>query len=274
LHLRSDDIDGALSRWRVDLDRDAGLASLLFESSFKAYLGGQLFVRSIELAGESGPGVVALSATRREGSSYLSLPFDEAVAFFASKRVMSPAEFDAIEDRFREGGFVARGLASERTVEVARDLIERLLSQGLTLADVRAQLTTADTEAASSLGISPAFPWYLDTVVRTNIATAYGAGRWQAMNDPNVVALRPFTQVRTSGDSRVRASHRLLDGKVFRLGSDLAAYYARPGGFNCRCTNVTLSQRQMDARGLTETTERIVGADPDPGWEGEPAPLE
>lgn len=266
-------MDGALEKWRADLDGDKAFASLLFESSFKAYLGGQLFVRSIELADETGPGTVKLSATRRDGAAFLSLPFDEAVRFFRDKRVMTAAEFDEIEGRFRDGGFVARGLATDRTVQVARDLIDSLLSQGLTLSEVRAQLTDAESDASASLGVSPAAPWYLDTVIRTNVATAYGAGRWQAINDPNVVALRPYTQVRTSGDSRVRPSHALLDGKVFEIGSDLAAYYARPGGFNCRCGNVTLSRRQFDDRGLTLTTERIAGADPDPGWEGAPGPL-
>jgi SPP1 gp7 family putative phage head morphogenesis protein len=266
-------VDGALEKWRADLDGDKAFPTLLFESSFKAYLGGQLFVRSIELADETGPGTVKLAATRRDGGAFLAMPFDDAVRFFRDKRVMTPEEFDAIEGRFREGGFVARGLATDRTVQTARDLIARLLEQGLTLAEVRAQLTQAESDASASLGVSPAAPWYLDNVVRTNVAVAYGAGRWQAMNDPNVVALRPYTQVRTSGDSRVRPSHALLNGAVFELGSDLAAYYARPGGFNCRCTNVTLSQRQFEARGLVLTTERIAGADPDPGWEGAPAPL-
>ncbi len=266
-------MDGALEKWRGDLDGDKGFADLLFQSSFRAYLGGQLFVRSIELAGETGPGVVTLSATRRDGSAFLSLPFDEAVSFFRDKRVMTPEEFDAIEDRFRAGGFVARGLATERTVAVARDLIDRLLSQGLTLADVRASLTEAEGDASASLGVSPAAPWYLDTVIRTNVASAYGAGRYAAITDPNVMALRPWVQQRTSGDARVRPGHAALANLVFANGGDLAARYAPPLFFNCRCTQVTLSQRQYEARGLVEQTGRVEAMEAEEFWTGVPGPL-
>lgn len=267
-------MSGALERWRVEIADSGALADLLYRSSFQSYLGGQLFVRAIELAPEAGePGTVTLSAQRRDADPFLAMPFDEAVAFFRDKRVMTPAEFDAIEERFKAGGFIARGLASDRTVGIAATLIDSLLTQGLTLDEVRAELADAESDAADRLGISPAAPWYLDTVIRTNIATAYGAGRYAAITDPDVVRLRPWVQQRTAGDDRVRAGHRALAGMVFLNGGALASRYAPPLFYSCRCTQVTLSQRQFEDRGLTEQTSEVAEMEAEEFWPNAPGPL-
>jgi SPP1 gp7 family putative phage head morphogenesis protein len=272
LHLRSPDVGEAMARWTADLNADAEFPQLVYQAGFQSFLGGQLFVRAIELAGE--PGALTLSATRDAASdAFLAMPFDEAIAFFRAKGVMSEAEFDALRDRYRAGGFVARQLASQRMEQVAHDLITRLLEQGMTLDEVRRQLRDQNSDEAAALGISPASPSYLDTVIRTNVSSSYGHGRWEAMNDPDVVALRPYCQYRTAGDSRVRHNHAALNGLVFRMGSDEAAYYAPPLGFNCRCTLVTLSERQLAARSLTVQDGRVPGVDPDEGWAGAPRAL-
>ena len=261
-----------MKRWRSDIDADADFARLVYQHGFQAFLGGQLFVRAVEMAGEDG--AVTLRTTRdAQTDAFFSLPFDEAVAFFRSRGVISTEEFDALEDRYRQSGFVARNLASDRMEQVARDLIQRLLEQGLTLDDVRRQLRDQNSAEAAALGVSPTSTSYIETVIRTNVASAYGHGRWEAMNDPAVVALRPYCQFRTAGDSRVRSNHAALNGLVFRLGSDEAGYYAPPIGFNCRCGMVTLSERQLQARGLSVQEGRVAGVDPDEGWTGAPAPL-
>lgn len=203
-------------------------------------------MRGVELAGESGAGVIALSATRAEGDAFLAMPFDEAVQFFRDKHVISEAEFDALRDRFRAGGFIARRLATERLRQVARDSIQRLLEQGLTIPECVQQIRDAESDASASLGITPVSSSYLDNVIRTNVATAYGAGRWQAMTDPNVVALRPWQQFRTAGDNRVRSGHRALNGLVFASGSELAARYAPPLFYQC-FPGETVVQGRFDA---------------------------
>lgn len=268
-------MDAAVKAWAADLDRSNAFAGLLYRTSFQAALGGQLFVRGVELAGEDGPGTIALSATRDATPTdpFLAMPFDEAVSFFRDKRVISEAEFNALRDRFRHGGFIARRLATERLQQVARDAIQRLLEQGVTIPEAVRQIRTAESDINASLGISPVSSAYLDNVVRTNVAVAYGAGRWEAMTDPMVASLRPYLLYRTAGDSRVRSNHAALNGLVFRNGSDVASYYAPPGGFQCRCVMTSLSQRQLEARSLVVTEERIPGVDPDEGWRGPPAPL-
>ena len=226
-------------------------------------------VRDIELDESE----TAERARRDAGDAFLAMPFEEAVNFFFNRRLISEAEFDELRDRYRQGGFIARRLASERLQEVARDSIERLLAQEMTIPEVVQAIRDAERDEIVGLGISPASHNYLDTVIRTGVATAYGHGRWRQMNDPQVVALRPYARYVSAGDGRVRDSHRELHGKVFRVGTDEHSYYAPPLGFRCRCQYTTLSERQFQQRGYVLTQGRIAGVDPDKGWEGTPAPL-
>lgn len=282
----AEDLDGALDavdRWADLLGSDDRLAGLVYRSAFAAHLAGQLMVRSVELAEDAGqPGTISLERTSERSvigrrvweGSFLALPFEEALQFFRDTRVLTEAEFDALRDRYREGGFIARRLATQRLQEVARQSIADLLAQDKTIAEVQQAIRDAEAPEVRALGISPASPDYIDNVIRTNVATAYGHGRWEAMNDPNVVALRPYARYVTAGDNRVRENHRALHGQVFRVGSEEHAYYAPPLGYRCRCSMTTLSQRQLEARGYVVTEGRIPGVDPDEGWTGAPAPLE
>lgn len=243
----------------------------MYRTGFQTFLAGQLMVRAVELSDEEGePGTARLTAKRSLDDAFLGLPFEEALAFFREKRLISASEFDSLQDRYRAGGFIARQLATERLREVARASIERLLAEGRTLGET----VTAIRQGEVSLGVAPSSGAYLETVIRTNVQVAYGHGRWAAMNDPNVIALRPYQQYWTANDSRVRENHRVLHGLVVQSGSDLAARVAPPGGYNCRCAMTTLSARQLERRGLSVSSALPSGGGPDEGWEAPPAPLE
>jgi len=265
-------IADAVRAWGEQLDEDDRIAGAVYRAAFQAHLGGQLMVREVELADDD-DSAARVIASRREGP-FLALPFEEALRFFRSKALISEAEFDAMRDRYREGGFVARRLASQRLQEVARRSLDSLLAQDMTIAEVYAAIREAEAPEIRALGIDAASPFYLETVLRTNVAGAYGHGRWQAVNAPEVRALRPFLRYVTAGDEAVRPAHRALHGKVFRSGSGEAEHYAPPLGYNCRCAFTTLSERQFTARGYVLTEGRIEGVEPDDGWAGAPRPLD
>ncbi len=262
-----DDALASVDEWAKTIDADDEFAGALYRASLQTHLGGQLMVREIESVEDND----APDASKRD-EPFLVQPFEQALESFRARRLLTEEEFDALRDRYREGGFIARRLASQRLQEVARRSIERLLSQDFTIEDVIREIRDAERDELG-LGISPASPAYLDTVIRTNVATAYGHGRFAALQDPDVQALRPFVRYVTAADDAVRPSHLALHGKVFRAGSDEADYYAPPCGYRCRCAMTSLSVRQFAARGYVLTEGRIPGVDPDPGWTGAPRPL-
>lgn len=208
----------------------------------------------------------ALRAPPPASRSFFGLPYRDAVEFFRAKEILTPEEFDELTDRFRASGFTARALATEALRERAHAAIVRSLEEGTSVADIVEQIRSDEL----ALGMSPASHDALDTIVRTNVATAYGAGKFAAYTDPDVATLRPYLMYVTAGDGRVRPAHQLLDGKVFEARSDLAAYYAPPLGYRCRCSIVSLSERQLTERGLTVTRSEVEGADPDEGFSSAP----
>jgi SPP1 gp7 family putative phage head morphogenesis protein len=276
------DMASAVSRWAENtIQADDAFVRWHFETGLHGHMGGELMVRAVELEDEADddePGAVDLTpepsskslvTTRNAPTAFFGLSFEAAVAFFRGKAVMTPEAFDALADKWRASGFTARALTSEALRERALSAITRMLDEGGTLETITAAIRADEV----SLGISPASHDALDTIVRTNVATAYGAGKFAAYSDPAVAALRPYLMFVTAGDGRVRESHARLEGKVFEAGSDLAALYAPPIGFRCRCSIVSVSARQFEQRGYSLTRDRVEGADPDDGFGGPPEPI-
>lgn len=91
-------------------------------------------------------------------------------------------------------------------------------------------------------------PWRLQTIYRTNLQTAYMAGRWQAQIEN--VDDRPFWQYVAILDGKTRPSHRAMNGKVFRYDDPIWQYLYPPNGWGCRCRVVALSAADVSRLGL------------------------
>lgn len=266
---QADSVDKAALQLRDLIAKDAEFVQWFENSGLHAWMAGQLMVRGIELGDDEGkPGTVKLAsvALAVDPASFVFLPFDEAIEFFASKRVVSPAEFAAVRGRFRAGAFTARHLTAGTAMQLAHTATASAVA-GASIPSVVSALR-ADP---SLLGIDRG---YLSTVVRTNSATSYNAGRYQAMTDPAVLSLRPYWLYVTAGDERVRDEHQVLEGKMFEADSDEGNLYYPPLGFNCRCSMVSQSRRQFEARGGELQAGPVDGADITAGFDQPPEPLE
>ncbi len=229
-------------------------------------MGGRLSVAGVELGADRTVDlrdVVQLNVGDAI-ARFFRAKFDEAIAYFERKQVVSVEAFDSMRGRWKQGGFIARRLANTRLVERARQILADGMNQQLTGAEMAIAM-----ERQLGLGEKS---WYAETIVRTNLAASYGAGRFEQMTDPEIRGLRPYVQYKTANDRRVRDEHRHLDRKVFMNGSELHAQYAPPLGFNCRCQMVTLSERQFERRNLSSeltTSTVIIDGKPytgDKGW--------
>lgn len=88
----------------------------------------------------------------------------------------------------------------------------------------------------------------LETIYRTNLQSAYMAGRHrQAMEQ---IDRAPWAQYLAVRDSRTRPAHAALHGKVFRLDSPAWSCISPPTGYNCRCRARYLSDAELAARNL------------------------
>lgn len=250
----------ALDTWANEINKPGGpdFERVIYQLCMMGDMAGRLTVAGLELGSDK---LIDLRDMVQLGigdriAEFFKARFDAAVEFFQRKRVVEPWVFDAMENRWREGAFVARRLANDRLVERARQIVAVGMDQKLTVNELTQRLE-------SGLGLGSGDPaerrnWYAETISRTNLGSAYGAGRYQQMTTPAVRAGRPFVEYRTIGDSRVRDPHRALDRLVFVNGSNLSDQYAPPLGFNCRCQMVTLGRRQFERSGKELTRDLVI----------------
>lgn len=93
-------------------------------------------------------------------------------------------------------------------------------------------------------------PRRLNTIYRTNMQQAYSAARYQRYMEN--VDNRPYWQYSAVGDQRTRPAHQALSGKIYRYDDPFWTTFYPPNGFNCRCTVIALSDRDLKRRGIDE----------------------
>ncbi len=92
-------------------------------------------------------------------------------------------------------------------------------------------------------------PRRLKTILRTNKSTAYHAARY-ASQMANVDE-QPYWQCVAVKDSRTRASHLALHGKVYRADDPIWATMYPPNDWGCRCRVRALSEFALKKQGLS-----------------------
>lgn len=88
----------------------------------------------------------------------------------------------------------------------------------------------------------------LKTILRTNKSTAYHAARYaKQMENADE---QPYWQYIAVKDSRTRASHLSLHGKVYRFDDPIWQTMYPPNDWNCRCRVRALSEFALKKQGL------------------------
>lgn len=197
-----------------------------------ADLGGQMHVRLVEL--HRAAHLLADVRVLDDRPSFLSMSFDEAIQFWAD-RGGDPALLDEVIAAYRRKAAAAGDQSLDTLAQRTVDALTRTLEQGGTYAEFAHAVRSGGTDEI----VSPLSDDYLDLVYRTNVLGAYGAGRYKQLQDPDVIAARPYRQWRTMEDERVRPEHAAADGMVWRADDPAFANVAAPAGFRCRCVVVS-----------------------------------
>ncbi len=90
-------------------------------------------------------------------------------------------------------------------------------------------------------------PRRLNTIYDTNLRTAYAAGHWARIQENARSA--PYVMYSAVLDGRTRAQHRAWNGKVLRADDPWWKTHTPPNGWNCRCTVIQLSERDLNKMG-------------------------
>lgn len=202
--------------------------------------------------------------------------FEEAVKYFGDKLPITSSEFHRLSEEYKTLAFTVSGYTQAGVLKKFHDELLKAIDDGLTMKDFKNSMN----DFLERRGYEGLTNFQADNIFRTNVQTAYQVGHYKQMADPDVMKLRPYWQYDAVGDQRTRPSHLAMDGRVFRADDPIWNTWYPPNGFRCRCSIVTLSERQVRERGLKVETEmptaaevggRYVNILPDPQFSSNPA---
>lgn len=203
------------------------------------------------------------------------VPPREAADWWRERAAMSGAEWDAATEAAKRRAFGATRLSTLREAQRVQALIQQALDEGTGL---NGFLESVDAHVRAT-GLH-----YLETVYRTNIATAHAVGRYRQQARPETLERRPIWQLLTVDDGRVRDEHRPMHGRAWPADHDIWRIWYPPNGYNDRCRVRALSRDEVAELGITvedamPEMDRVspsgererVPLLPDPGWAFNPA---
>jgi len=194
----------------------------------------------------------------------------EAIKFWKGKAPVSARDFEAMDAAARARAFAVSGLAKMDQVGSVHTAISKALEDGETLRDFKGRFGSIIEQQ----GWTGKKAWRIENIFRTNVQSAYMAGRYRQMK--RVSKSRPYWQLVAVRDRRTRQTHLAVDGLVFPHDHPFWQTWYPPNGFACRCVVITLSERQVKARGLkvqTEIPDMIRVVDPETGMESFVTPI-
>jgi SPP1 gp7 family putative phage head morphogenesis protein len=89
----------------------------------------------------------------------------------------------------------------------------------------------------------------LETIFRTNLSMAYAAGEWAQIEDTAETA--PYLMYDAVDDNLTREQHANWNGTVLRWDDPWWKTHRPPNGYNCRCSTIQMSQRDLKRVGKT-----------------------
>ena len=183
-----------------------------------------------------------------------------AVEYFRSKGYAITWNWEALAADAHARAFTVAKAMRMDVLETIRAELDQALAAGKTLRqfqdELRPRLETLGWwgkqvfERPDGTGqlVQTGSPRRLETIYRTNLQSAYMAGRYRDFYDNREA--RPFWMYVAVMDSRTRPAHAALNGRVFRWDDPIWESSWPPNGYNCRCRVRALSQRDVERKGI------------------------
>ncbi|MBD5608248.1 MAG: minor capsid protein [Desulfovibrio sp.] len=169
------------------------------------------------------------------------LPPEDAIRFWRQRANLTWDEAKELSEAARSRAFYVTGLLQQDLVNKVSNALRQALENGETFEDFRKRIP----EIIKNQGWKD---YRVETIFRTNMQTAYAAGRYAKMTA--VKKTRPYWQYIAIMDKRTRPSHAVLHERIYPADHEFWESNYPPNGFRCRCAVRTLSQRQIDSENL------------------------
>jgi len=189
---------------------------------------------------------------------------EEALAFFEQKTAMSFAEYQKLDAAAKA---MAISIAGDQTGKVAEKMKQKI-EEAIASGGATSPRGFADALNAllGAMGIEPIKNHQAETVLATNLHSAFNAGRWELYHRPEIKKIYTKYEYVTAGDDRVRPAHQAMDGIVRPADDPFWLEWYPPNGFRCRCTVLAISKYEDVPLSVVPS-----GFAPDKGFDTNPA---
>jgi SPP1 gp7 family putative phage head morphogenesis protein len=184
------------------------------------------------------------------------LPFAEASQFFRDKLTIETSAWNDLTGAAHAKAFTSAGAYHADLLADLRKMTDKAIAGGMDIREFRKQFLPLVERYGWQLQGGGA-AWRSDLIWRTNIATAYQAGRWDQFRAGNVEYLM---YVHKDGLRYPRPNHVALDGMIYPINDPFWRVNFTPNGFGCHCRVVMATRSEYEAAPGHLTTR------PD-GWE-------
>ena len=188
------------------------------------------------------------------------LPFQEAIDHFRRKVNLPTARWDDLLGEAQSRAFTVAGVARDDILATFRAEIDRAQTEGGDMASFRKVFDevvdrTGWKFKARGRTEEERRAWRAGIIFKTNMRTAYMAGRFRQMTDPAVTKFRPYWRYRHNDVRFPRPMHVKWDGTVLRHDDPWWTVHFPPNGWGCQCDVETLSARDLTRLGKSGPDE-------------------
>ena len=176
--------------------------------------------------------------------SPLSLPFDEAIAFFRQKLNLPTATWQDIRHDMHARAFVVAGAMKDDLLDDIRESIDEALAEGTSIAQFRDDFD--EIIERHGWAYKGGRKWRTAVIFNTNISVAYAVGHYQAMMEPAVRKARPYLRYIASSSRNPRPEHRAWYNVILPADDPWWDTHYPPNGWGCKCGVVSHSAREVE----------------------------
>ena len=171
-----------------------------------------------------------------------------------TKRLNLPRErFDELAERERKHAFTVAGVAQLDLIQQVKEALASAVAEGKTLEEFKDEVGASLEAEWKGTVANPGAR--LETIFRTNVQSAYNAGKHHAATEPDALERRPYWQFVAALDNRTTNICRPLNGKVIKADDPFWNDHTPPLHFNCRSTIRPLTEEQAKQRGIATGDE-------------------
>lgn len=178
------------------------------------------------------------------------LPFAEAEQFFRDKLTLESSAWDDLSGAAHAKAFTSAGAYQAELLAELRAMTDKAIAGGMDIKEFRQQFRSlVDRYGWQLKGGGTA--WRSDLIWRTNVTTAYQAGRWQQFEAGGIKYLM---YVHKDGLMHPRPTHVAMDGTVLPIDDPFWTANYPPNGFRCHCRAVAATEQEYQGAPVDKGT--------------------